>query len=289
MSLRELANFYTKRAFRLLKHAGLKTVLQRFIILMGPLRNVILASHKRLSKNNPSITSGTTQFVNLDKKVIASNLQCEGFSNGIYLNKTTIEAVLKYAQETPVEKDTFSNIHVSTEMIEAPILGIRTYPFNNPHKRCHTIEQIATDDTVIQIVSEYLGVANPILFSSKLYWSFPNHQSNESNYAPQYYHFDVSDSKALTLFFYLTDVDETSGPHVVVKGTNKNRTLFNLMNWKMNDEKAEKVFGEKIHSIVGPSGTGFFEDLLNYHKHAFATQKTPRLMLAFTYVIQRKV
>lgn len=64
--------------------------------------------------------------------------------------------------------------------------------------------------------------------------------------------------------------------------------IFNILNWKMNDETAERVFGDKIKTIIGPKGTGFFEDLLNYHKHEYATQKAPRLMLAFTYVIHHK-
>ena len=289
MTFLELAHFYSKRSISLLKHAGVKTFVQRLLTLMGPLRTILIRYHQGKSKHNPAINIGSTQFESIDSSRILNNLKTHGFSLGINLSQSTTNAILEFAHNTPVDKESYENVYVHSKMDESPIRGIRTYPYNSPHTRCDSIRQIAYDNSVIDIVSSYLGIQNPILFSSKLYWSFPNHESKtNSNYSPQYFHFDVSDSKALTLFFYLSDVDITSGPHVVVKGTNTNRSIFNILNWKISDKKAERIFASRIETIIGPKGTGFFEDLLNYHKHAFASHKNPRLMLALTYVIQRK-
>ncbi len=147
------------------------------------------------------------------------------------------------------------------------------------------------DPTILGIAGEYLGVGNPIVHSTNLYWSFSKQKSKKTK-APddrKLFHFDVSDSKAVSLFFYLTDVDETSGGHTIIAVcTHNNRTLFNLLHWRLSEKLALKRYKNQIRYIAGKKGTGFFEDLLNYHKHTWALTDKPRLMLTFNYVIHRQ-
>jgi hypothetical protein len=58
-----------------------------------------------------------------------------------------------------------------------------------------------------------------------------------------------------------------------------------LLSRILSDQTAERQFGDRIRVITGQRGTGFFEDLTCYHKHAVG--KKERLMLTITYMLQR--
>jgi hypothetical protein len=289
MNFNDLAQFYVKRMFLLLRNSGFKTFVERLLIIMGPLRGLLVIYHQKKNNNPAFQTHLESIFCDVDEIQIIQNLKNNGFADGIHLPEKWINDILVFTNKTPSDKLIERQIFVTPDMVVSPIEGVRTYPYNNAHVRCSAIDKIVRDPLIYKIVQAYLGVKHPVFFSSKLYWSFPNHiQLSIHNKSPQYFHFDISDSKAVSLFFYLTDVDENSGPHVVVKNTNRNRTFFNLVHWKMDDALAIRKFPTQITPILGKRGKGFFEDLMNYHKHAHANSPKPRLMLSLTYVIQRK-
>ena len=87
----------------------------------------------------------------------------------------------------------------------------------------------------------------------------------------------------LKFFVYLTDVDENSGPYVLVKGSHTN---FAAAKDKMySDGKILKFFSEEdIVEITGKFGHCFLADLFALHKGKNAI-KSPRLVLQIIYSI----
>jgi hypothetical protein len=100
------------------------------------------------------------------------------------------------------------------------------------------------------------------------------------------FHFDRFDFKSLTLFIYLTDVDASSGAHVVIEGTHTNKRFSDLCRNILSDRVAHQKFGDRIKVILGPKGTMLFEETSSYHKASYG--KTDRLMLSIHYVLQRR-
>lgn len=76
------------------------------------------------------------------------------------------------------------------------------------------IRDIATDPMVGAIIERHLG-APPILLSIGLWCSFAGKQARDA----QFFHYDLDDYRFCKLFIYLTDVDETGGPHVYLPRT----------------------------------------------------------------------
>ncbi len=101
------------------------------------------------------------------------------------------------------------------------------------------------------------------------------------------FHYDVIDLKALTLFIYLTDVDESSGPHVLIEGSHRENVMTKVAHQFLHAETAEEKYGDRIRWITGKKGTGFFEDLTIYHRQSPTIEK-PRLVFQINYVLQRK-
>ena len=277
---------------KLWKHSGFIIVFQRLIILLGPLRGILIFYHRLVSSRKPKSDYAESHFTGIDKKAMLNNLRSNGFSKGIDLPEKYVTDILAFTGSTSITVGAHPGVIISTGDQAPPIKHIADYSYRNPHRSCAAINAISNDPAILGIAREYLGVANPVLYSTIMYWSFPKRDTSgniiSDNRQKKLFHFDVSDSKALSLFFYLTDVDENSGPHIVIAGTNHNRTLFNLLNWRLSDERAKKKYGDRIQALTGKRGTGFFEDLLNYHKHSLPHEASPRLMLALNYVIHRQ-
>ena len=75
--------------------------------------------------------------------------------------------------------------------------------------------EIANSPRILDIVENYLGCV-PTLYSMNAWWSFPN---NIRGFAPtERFHRDTDDYKFVSLFIYLTNVEEDAGPFQFVKG-----------------------------------------------------------------------
>ena len=142
---------------------------------------------------------------------------------------------------------------------------------------------------MLEIAARYLGTV-PKLVGVALWWSYPEQaDSGSRNRAAQMFHFDLDDFKFIKFFFYLTHVDSTGGPHVIVRATHRDKR--NLMRGdalrvrRYSDEEVETTYGkERVVSITGPAGTGFIEDTLCIHKGAPPLSRT-RLVFQVQYAL----
>jgi hypothetical protein len=89
------------------------------------------------------------------------------------------------------------------------------------------------------------------------------------------------DYRALFFFFYLTDVDSTTGPHMVARGSHRRKKLrhrLSLFVGRPDGEIIEYYGGDNVVTVTGPAGTGFAEDPFCFHRGTPPTSGD-RLML----------
>lgn len=144
---------------------------------------------------------------------------------------------------------------------------------------CPHILATANHPDLLHLARQYLG-CTPTLSGVSARWSFP---STESREVVQQFHRDAEDWKAFRVMIYLTDVDDSSGPHVYVKASHLHRRTRRLP--VLSDAAVAAAFGaRRIVRHTGPRGSTFAVDTAGLHKGQ-APRARPRLMLSFQYSI----
>jgi hypothetical protein len=137
--------------------------------------------------------------------------------------------------------------------------------------------ELANSPLLISLATQYIG-CKPTISNIVLRWSLPELHGTS---ALQMFHRDCDDWRFFKAMVYLTDVTETGGPHVFVRGTHNTRAPFTLR--FLDDEEVSRKHGaEKLLVATGKTGFGFAVDTYGVHKGAAPTGK-PRLMLQFQY------
>ena len=147
------------------------------------------------------------------------------------------------------------------------------------------IQDLIFDESILQIVQEYLG-SNPIIDILALWWS-TNYNTTPDKIAAQNFHFDLDRFKWLKVFVYLTDVESNNGAHEFVKGSHKSGAIpFEILRKgyvRLTDEEVIKTFGDdKTIKLSAPAGSIIIEDTRGLHKGNLVTGN-PRLMLSIQY------
>lgn len=141
------------------------------------------------------------------------------------------------------------------------------------------IVRLANDPFLLNIASQFLG-CKPTLSSINMWWSVPGKKNAA---AAQNFHRDIDDFKFIKVFFYLTDVDQESGPHVYVRGSSQSKHY--RKEGRFSDEEIESLFGkENIIYFTEPKGSIFIVDTYGIHKGLLPNGKE-RLLLQFEYSI----
>lgn len=239
--------------------------------ILGPLRPHAVHYYQRRGGTRPLATNGHDLFPTLDLDRVVNSLQEKGYAHGWTIPDACVTQIAQYAKDTKHLK------------------------YWNPHRECEAIDRIAHNEKLVEIARRYLG-AEPILWLTQLKWSFGPDAAEERRglrvrddepiqYDSDAFHYDTLDFKSLTIFIYLTDVDPTCGPHVVVENTHRTKSVSELCSIILSDEAAERKFGGRIRMILGKKGTMLFEETSCFHKASRC--RTERLMLSIDYVLQR--
>ena len=132
--------------------------------------------------------------------------------------------------------------------------------------RCKELERLVFDQSILAVAQEYLK-CSPVLDLVAFWWSLPYEGKGKSE-AAQMYHFDMDRIKFIKFFFYLTDVDDESGPHAMVRGTHSRKRLGHQVTLRrFTDEEIERAYGlDHVVTIRGDAGAGFAEDTGCIHK-----------------------
>lgn len=83
---------------------------------------------------------------------------------------------------------------------------------------------LATDPIALGIAGRHLG-APPILIDISAWRSFAGEDGAKEAKSAQHFHFDQDDYRFCKMFIYLTEVDDSGGPHVYVPTTHRPETI----------------------------------------------------------------
>jgi hypothetical protein len=141
--------------------------------------------------------------------------------------------------------------------------------------------RVANHPAIIDAVSHVLG-SKPTVGYMTAWWSVPAADGTAQH--AEKFHRDVDDWRFIKLFLYLTDVDETAGPHMYVPGSHKINTLTEIRRY--TDEEVAWAFGqEKLKRFTGAAGTAFLENTYGFHRGVPPTRK-PRLIFQVLYSLR---
>ncbi|MEA5598654.1 hypothetical protein [Rivularia sp. UHCC 0363] len=136
--------------------------------------------------------------------------------------------------------------------------------------KCPTVDKIIRDAMLIEIARKYLGYY-PTLITRHLTWSFASDLDEaeiQKLYPPTNFHYDVAGLNFVTASFFVTDVDENTGPHIMIEKSHNRKPWQMLV--RSNIQKEADVWRYYNRSdqltIKGNAGFGFFQDPSCLHK-----------------------
>lgn len=124
------------------------------------------------------------------------------------------------------------------------------------------IQKIENDPKLLEIVTQYLGT-DSFRKKTQLWWKFAE-ESNlyERRRAAQMFYNNWNGSRGVTFFFYLTDVNLCSSPHVCIRGSHIKKKLSHLfLRRGCTYQQITQYYGyQNIVPICGKAGFGFVAD-----------------------------
>jgi hypothetical protein len=131
------------------------------------------------------------------------------------------------------------------------------------------IQKLIFDESLISFAQRYLQ-SSPILDAVVMWWHTP-FGSGPDKEAAQWFHFDMERLKWVKFFFYITDVDEKSGPHTFVSKSHKPLGIPLKLRKKgyvrLSDEEVLSHYSkDQIIEFTGKKGTLIVEDTQGLHK-----------------------
>ena len=230
-------------------------------------------------------------FENLQLNTVVSALETAGLYQGLQLPTATVKAIKDFAEKTPCYVNGrhhagffYYQKEQAQKEYQQPIL---TGQYFNVDQQCATIAHLINDPFLLAIAADYFQT-KPAYLGTQLWWSFPGEANQEQRcQISQAFHYDLDGYRFLKIFFYLTEVNEWSGPHVIVQGTHRNmKWLHRLLRKRYTDNAIFAAYGkEPIARLCGPAGYGFVEDTFCFHKGEVPI-KGDRLMLQIEYGVK---
>ncbi|MGB6300658.1 MAG: hypothetical protein WBF90_31405 [Rivularia sp. (in: cyanobacteria)] len=222
---------------------------------------------QQLNINNVSVVSP----VQVDRCV--DNLRETGVHLGLQLNAEDVEKIRSFADLNiciePKHDDSFFVSDIKSGRLNGIHRQVMRGLVSNIDK-CPSVNKIVQDATLIEIARKYLGYY-PTLITRHLTWSFASdldEAETQKLYPPTNFHYDVAGFNFVTVSFFITDVDENTGPHIMIEKSHNCKPLKML--FRSNIQKEADVWHyynrSKELTITGKAGFGFFQDPCCIHR-----------------------
>jgi len=230
-------------------------------------------------------------FSTVSVPAVVAAIEADGVATGLYLPETWQRDLQAFAQTTPCYgngKPQWGFFYACRAAAQRdcpqPLLVGHYF---NLEQNCAVIQRLIADPVLRAIAADYLKTT-PAYLGSQLWWSFAQASSPaEHCQVSQAFHYDLDDYRFLKFFFYLTDVDPWSGPHVMVQGSHRTmKWQHRLLRKRYTDQAIAAAYGSAaIRTLCGSAGYGFVEDTFCFHKGAIPVTRD-RLMLQIEFGTQ---
>jgi hypothetical protein len=231
-------------------------------------------------------------FASLDVDTALRNMRRDGAHVGVNLDPQTVSEIARFAYTTECYWPGDSSLRflyadraeAERKCGKAILLG----RYFDIEERCDAIRAIARDPILHYLAASYMG-APAGQIEARLWWSFVADKATpaERIKADQGFHYDLHDYRSIAFFFHITDVDDSAGPHIHIKGSHTHKPLRLLLGESRQSTEAElvKQYGAaSVMTLCGPAGFGFASDPFGYHKGAAPLHKD-RLILRVRFTL----
>lgn len=232
-------------------------------------------------------------FQDLEAEIAVDSIKKNGYYLGLQLPEQVLKEILAYANTANISIDgeegfefKYSDKNEAAKQYNREILTGNYLAVNS---ECLAIQKLVNDPKLREIATKYLG-KEPMLVRSQMSWTFIGSsqayaQKGEIGSPMVLFHYDLDDYHTLKFFFYLTDIDSSSGSHRCVKGSHKKRKLLHYILRSQSDQAIADYYGaESIVDICGQAGFGFAEDPFCFHRGS-PPGTAPRLIFQLEFAL----
>ncbi|MEO0532334.1 MAG: hypothetical protein AAF215_00495 [Cyanobacteria bacterium P01_A01_bin.123] len=246
------------------------SILGRFTII----RYAVVAFLRSSKSKDHQPKNSLSIFRDINVTEIVNSLNQNGLYLGIQLPQNHLNRIFDFALSTTCYGNQNSRLgfYYSEKGRVEKEHGYTFFmaQYYNTSVLCSEIYELSRDSQLLEIAASYLR-AKPIFTGSRLWWTFAvnDEQPYDSNQTITFFHYDLDDYACLRFFFYLTDVDSKSGPHICVRGSHTSKKLSHVLMpvKRRGDDEIRNSYGsDNIVTVIGNKGFGFAEDTFCYHK-----------------------
>lgn len=247
---------------------------------------------RSISESKEKIDKDTNSMLKcsgFDVKRAALSMKKESWTKIPDLSKETVKSIYEYSLKAPGRRPSFNKDEVIyfNDVVDGklskddPAIMLRIHP-----DQCKEINDLMSDKILLGLAQGYLGY-KPKHVEAQLLWSFHSVEMDlkERHKLAQavYYHWDSMAVNGFRVNYYLTDVDESSGAHVLLPRSHKKKPLRYLFARSTTvEEKPLLDYYGKKEVITGKAGSGFAQDVNGFHK-ALPPKSADRLHLHIRY------
>lgn len=245
------------------------------------------------SKINHGFNSNQSIFTELNTIESVNSLIKNGFSLGIILHQDIVREIVSSTRNLPcygnqkIDKSFYFWKKEEAQTKYGEVFANAVY--DDAALLSLVIQNIESDPKLLEIATKYLGT-NSIHKRHKLWWNFAE-ESNlyERRQAAQMFDDNLNRCRGVTFFFYLTDVNLCSSPHVCVRGSHVKKKLSHLfLRRGFTYQQITQYYGyQNIVPICGKAGFGFVTDTRCLQK-ANPPGSKDRLMLEIEFSVRDK-
>ena len=236
----------------------------------------------------PTGLSNSSFFPHLAVPSIVADLVDRGFNDEIFLSEVHVMNILNDCESQYCDGDGQATwpfrYHEKSESEEKYGKVFSSAVYKGVLNHFASIRALSEDPTLLTIAKQYIGNTASFM-DCRLWWTFTAPAEDyDTELTASFFHYDKDDYACLRLFFYLTDVDDTAGPHHVILTSHRKKTLAQMFSLgERSQEHLLAHYGEKNHVVVcGSRGQGFLEDPFCFHR-ASRPLLRDRLVLQLRY------
>ena len=232
-------------------------------------------------------------FEGFDINQCLESMRHDAVAFGLHLPTEMTEEILEYASQHFCMEPGYSQKFLVTDVKEGCLpdghqltRALVLLPYGGEGiSDCPAIEQLVEDPILLQIAHDYLHYW-PTRITRHLTWALASNlpeQEIKKRFPPTTFHFDIAGYNFMTVYFYITDVDISSGAHVMIKASHGRKPRGFLASGRHTDSAVLTHYGKENQiAITGKGGYGFVQDPSCFHK-VIPPVTANRLLLQIRY------